>query len=108
MNKKIRYPFKKVALWVVIINLAITGFSLTVIFLVKTPYQADTLKLFSVRHFFLASTVSLIFQIIFDYFALNRYYRLLAAKSAWKKYILPPLLLFAGGIICYLISDVIR
>jgi len=106
MNKKIRYPFKKVALWVVIINLTLTGFSLAVIFLVKTPYQADTLKLFSLRHYFLSSTVSVIFQIIFDYFALNRYYRLLAAKSAWKKYLLPTLALLGVCFVYYFVGDV--
>lgn len=105
MKKKNRYSFRKVALWVVLINVAAICFSLVVLFLVKTPYQADTLKLFSAPHYALTSGLSIIFQIIFYYFALNRFYRLLAAKSHWKKYGLPILAMVGGCFVYFFLSD---
>lgn len=87
MNKKNRYSFKKVCLWVIIINVIFLGLALWVIYAVKNPYQNFDVTRFSLSRFAFRGAVSIVFQCLFDYFALNQYYRLLVRKAPWPAYL---------------------
>ena len=106
MNKKIRYPFKKVCFWLLLLNVFFAVITLVILFNVRVPYQSLDMREFSVSRYLIRIGVSAVFQIVFYYFALNRYYRLLARKASWKEYLLPTLALMAGCFIYYFLYDV--
>ena len=106
MERKRRYSFKKVFIWVAIINGVFMGIALAMIYYVKQPYQAINMQAFSLTRFLIRALVSLAFQCVFDYFALNWFYRLLARKASLKQYLLPTLALMGGCFLYYFLNDV--
>ena len=72
MNKKNRYSFWKVCFWVALLNLVGMGMMLTIIYFVKVPQQTWNPSTFPLGRFLLRGGVSLVFQCVFDYFALNQ------------------------------------
>lgn len=108
MEKKNRYSFKKVAIWILAINILVDGFALSVLYYVKSPYppyRTVNLQAFSVTHYIAHQTVSAVYQIFFYYLSLNWYYRLLARKAPWKRYALPVVTMTACCFAFYLIFD---
>jgi two-component system, LytTR family, sensor kinase len=106
MDRKRRYSFKKVFIWVGIINVVFVGIALALIYYVKQPYQAFNMQEFSLPRYIVRVLAGMVFQSIFDYFALNVFYRLLTRKASWKEYLLPILALMGGCFVYYFISDV--
>jgi len=106
MEKKNRYSLVKVCLWVTLINAALLGLMLTLIYYVKVPYQNWDPHEFKLARFLLRATVSLVFQCLFDYFALNRYYRAMAKKADWSSYLVISLALVAASFAYYFLNDV--
>ena len=93
-------------MWVALINGILCGLMLIVIYVIKFPNQtAIDRKAFPVAHFLKMQIVSVVFQSVFNFFALNWYYLLLARRAGWKKYIWPTLALMGGAPLYYLISD---
>jgi two-component system LytT family sensor kinase len=105
MDKKYRYSFKKVCFWVTLINVVLLGIMLTLIYYVKMPYQTYNVKDFYLGRFLLRGAVSLVFQCLFDYFALNAYYRVMAKKAGWRGYMLVSLVLVGSSFIYYFLND---
>ena len=87
MERKYRYSLKKVSLWVLVINTLLGAMALAVLFYVKQPYQTLDMRTFSIPRFIGRQFAGAVFQIFFYYLALNWYYRLLARKASWKKYL---------------------
>jgi len=106
MEKKYRYSFKKVCLWVLAINTLIGALALIIIFNVKQPYQTLDLRTFSIPRFIVRQIAGTVYQIFFYYLSLNWYYRLLARKASWKEYLLPVLVLVACCFAFYFVYDV--
>ena len=106
MEKKYRYSFKKVSLWVLAINTLLGAFALAVLFYVKQPYQTWNLRTFSVPRFIARQLAGAVFQVLFYYLSLNWYYRLLARKAAWREYLLPVLVLTFCCFVFYFLYDV--
>ncbi len=106
MDKKNRFSFWKVCFWVTLINVVLLGFMLTIIYFVKLPApQAWDPKTFPLGRFLLRGGISLVFQCIFDYYALNQYYRVMARKGGWPGFLLVTLVLLGATFAYYLISD---
>ncbi len=105
MNKKFRYSFKKVCLWVTIINVVFFGLALVMIYFVKVPQAAWNISQFNLSRFIFRAAVSLIFQCVFDFFALNGYYRAMAGKAGWSSYLLVTLYLVLGSFVYYFVND---
>ena len=105
MKRKNRYSFKKVCLWVTLINVVLLGIMLTLIYNVKVPYQNWDPNDFNLTRFLVRGAVSLAFQCLFDYFALNRYYKVMAQKDGWPSYLLVTLALVAASFVYYIIND---
>lgn len=105
MNKKYRYSFKKVCLWVTIINVVLLGLMLTLIYYVKMPYQNWNPSEFNLSRYLFRGAVSLVFQCIFDYFALNAYYKVMAEKGGWTSYLLVTLALIGASFFYYFLND---
>ncbi|HLX65881.1 MAG TPA: histidine kinase [Puia sp.] len=106
MEKKYRYSFKKVSLWVLAINTLFGAFTLAVLFYVKQPFQALDMRTFSIPRFIARTMVGAVFQVFFYYLSLNWYYRLLARKAAWKEYLPSVLVLTACCFAFYFVYDV--
>jgi LytS/YehU family sensor histidine kinase len=70
------------------------------------PYATLDLRAFSVPRFIARVALSTVWQMLFYYFALNWYYRLLARKTSWKNYLLPTLTLIGACFIYYFLYDV--
>lgn len=105
MNKKYRYSFKKVCLWVTIINVVTLGLMLTLIYYVKVPYQSWNPNEFNLSRFLFRGGVSLVFQCLFDYYALNAYYKVMAKKDGWVPYLLVTLALIGASFVYYFLND---
>jgi two-component system LytT family sensor kinase len=103
---KYRYSLKKVSLWVLVINTLLGAMSLAVLFYVKQPYQTLDMRTFSIPRFIARQLAGAVFQIFFYYLALNWYYRLLARKASWKKYLPLVLVLTACCFVFYFLYDV--
>jgi len=106
MDKKNRYSFWKVCFWVTLINVVTFGLLLTMVYFVKVPQQSWDPHTFPLGRFLLRCGVSLVFQCIFDYYALNHYYRLMAKKSGWPSYLLVTLVLLGVAFAYYFINDI--
>ena len=106
MDKKYRYSFKKVSLWVLAINTLFGGFALAVLFYVKQPFQTLDMRTFSIARFIARTMTGAVFQIFFYYLSLNWYYRLLARKAAWREYFPPVLVLTVCCFAFYFVYDV--
>jgi two-component system LytT family sensor kinase len=98
MNKKNRYSFLKVCLWVIAINVVLLGLGLVMIYYVKNPYQNFDIARFNLARFAFRGVVSIVFQCVLDYFALNVYYRLVAKKAAWPSYLLWTFIFFIATV----------
>lgn len=94
MQKKNRFSFWKISLWLTGINLFWFIMALVLIKYVKMPNQAWDPNTFSTPRFLIRMAVSLVFQCVFYYFAMNRYYRLIAAKASWEKYAIASVVFF--------------
>jgi len=105
MNKKYRYSFKKVCLWVTVINVVVLGLMLTMIYYVKVPYQNWNPNEFNLSRYLFRGAVSLIFQCLFDFYALNEYYKVMAKKGAWPAYLLVTLALVGASFLYYFLND---
>ena len=105
MDKKNRYSFKKVCFWVILVNGICLGLILWMMYYVKTPYQNFDMNQFSLARFAFRSAVAIVFQCIFDFFALNKFYRLLAQKEEWSSYLLWTIIFFLAGIVYYMLND---
>mgnify|MGYP001100479223 FL=1 len=105
MNKKYRYSFWKVCFWVTLINV-ILGLMLTMVYFVKIPQQSWNPRTFPLGRFLLRGAVSLVFQCIFDYYALNHYYRVMAKKGGWPSYLLVTLVLLGATFVYYFVNDI--
>lgn len=106
MDKKYRYSFWKVCFWVTLINVVGMGLMLTLIYFVKLPpQQAWNTHTFPLGRFLLRGGISLVFQCIFDYFALNYYYRVMARKDGWLSWLLVTLALLAASFVYYFVND---
>lgn len=105
MKRKNRFSFWKVCLWVTLINGVFLGLMLTLIYYVKIPYQNWNPHEFKLARLLLRSVVSLVFQCLFDYFALNHYYRIMVKKSGWSSYLLVTLTLVAISFLYYILND---
>src|SRR5580704_6628390 len=101
MHKKNRYSFWKVCLWLLLINIVFAVITLVVLFNVRMPYQTLNMQQFSVPRYLVRLAVSTAWQMVFYYFALNWYYRLLARKASWTKFLLPTLALIAACFIFF-------
>ena len=88
MPKNQRFSFGKVALWMTLINVFFAILMLILVFYVKLPYQSVDRDHLDLTRFGIRMGASALFQCLFYYFALNRYYRLMREKAAWKKYVL--------------------
>jgi len=106
MDKKYRYSFWKICFWVTLINVVVMGLLLTIVYFVKVPQQSWDPGAFPLGRFLLRCGVSLVFQCIFDYYALNYYYQLMANKSKWPSYLLATLVLLGIVFIYYFINDI--
>ncbi|HEY4208889.1 MAG TPA: histidine kinase, partial [Puia sp.] len=107
MDKKNRYSFKKVCFWVTLINIVILGLVLSLIYFVKLPEpQGWNPHSFPLGRYILRTLVSIIFQCVLDYFALNRYYRAMATKSGWTSYLLITLVLMGITFAYYMLNDI--
>jgi hypothetical protein len=106
MDKKNRYSFLKVCFWVTVINVVFLVLMLTLIYYVKLPYQSWDPKAFNLGRFLIRGGISLAFQCLFDYFALNQYYRVMARKEGWVPYLLVTLALMGASFLYYFINDV--
>lgn len=105
MDKKYRYSFWKVCFWVTLINVVLLGLMLTLIYYVKMPQQTWDPRTFPLGRFLLRGGVSLVFQCIFDFFALTYYYRVLAKKGGWSSYLLVTLALIGSSFVYYFVND---
>lgn len=81
-------------MWLTGINLFWFIMALILIKYVKMPSPTWNPDSFSTLRFLARMVVSLVFQCAFYYFAMNRYYKLIAAKASWEKYALASLVLF--------------
>lgn len=105
MEKKRRYSFKKVFIWVMAINVFFALLALAMIYWVKQPYQTINMQTFSISRYLWRALVSAVFQVIFNYFSLNSFYRLLTRNANWRQYILPVLKLLSGCLVYYFAYD---
>ena len=105
MKKKNRFSFWKIALWLTLINAFFAGLLLIMIYYVKLPYQNIDKSKFRPDWYCLNIGISLVFQCLFYYFALNRYYRLMAQRAGWKRYLLASLVFFLACSGFTLIND---
>jgi len=105
MDKKNRYSFWKVCFWVTLINVTGLGLLLTMVYFVKFPQQTWNPHNFPLSRFLLRGSVSLVFQCIFDYFALIHYYRIMAKKGGWSSYLLVTLALLGTSFVYYIVND---
>jgi sensor histidine kinase YesM len=77
------------------------------IYFVKPPQpQAWDPHSFPVGRYVGRTAVSILFQCIFDYFALNRYYRAMAQKKDWTVYLLMTLAFMGISFVYYFVNDV--
>jgi two-component system LytT family sensor kinase len=106
MEKKYRFSFKKVSIWVLAINTLLGVLALAFLFYVKQPYQTLDMRTFSIPRFIARQMAGAVFQIFFYYLSLNWYYRLLAGKASWTKYLLPVLVFTACSFAFYFLYDV--
>ncbi|MDI9364489.1 MAG: histidine kinase [Flavobacterium sp.] len=82
--KKKRYALLKVALWCVGVNLVLEFFGLFIIAFVKVPEQPYKLEDFTTLKSIVELVVGIIFNIVFFYYTLNYFHRLiLLKKNAW-------------------------
>jgi sensor histidine kinase YesM len=85
--KKKRYPFLRVVFWTTLVNLVLSFFGVFVIVFFKVPDQPYTLDdLFSVRGL-LQQVLSLAFNVVFFYYTLNYFHRLILLKKNALYYI---------------------
>jgi sensor histidine kinase YesM len=102
--KKKRYSLLKVALWCVGLNIVLEFFSLFVIAFVKVPDQPYKLEDFTTIKSIVQLIIGTIFNIIFFYYTLNYFHRLiLLKKKAWH-YIAYSLLVLIACEAYYLLS----
>ena len=88
-----------------LINVVFLGLALTMVYFVKVPQQTWNPRTFPLDRFLLRGGISLVFQCIFDYFALNRYYRVMAKKAGWPSYLLVTMALIGVSFVYYIVND---
>lgn len=87
-QKKRRFSFWKVSLWLIIINVFFGAMAVILIYYVKLPnVNAKQIALFSLSHWLFRTSVSVVFQCFYYYFALNSFYRLIARRARWTRYV---------------------
>jgi sensor histidine kinase YesM len=87
-SKKRRFSFWRVTLWTTIINVFFGAVVVILIYYVKLPnVSAQQIAIFSLSHYIYRCVVSLVFQCFYFYFALNSFYRLIARRARWPRYV---------------------
>lgn len=85
--KKKRYPFWRVVFWTTLVNILLSSFGVFVIVFFKVPDQPYTLDdLFSVKGI-VQQFLSLAFNVVFFYYTLNYFHRLIVLKKNALYYI---------------------
>jgi len=106
MHKKYRYSFGKVCFWVVVLNIVLAVFILSMLYFVRQPYQTVDMRTFSIPRFIGRMALGTAFQVVFFYIGLNWYYHLLARAASWKSYLLPVLVIAVSYIVYFYLCDV--
>jgi len=102
--KKKRYSLPKVILWCVGLNIVLEFFGLFVIAFVKVPEQTYKLEDFTTIKSIVQLIIGTIFNVVFFYYTLNYFHRLiLLKKKAWH-YIVYSLVVLAACEAYYLLS----
>lgn len=106
MEKKNRLSFWRVSAWLLGINIFFTGLVLIVIYYVKLPNQPRNMyAAFHLHSFLVRMGLSLVFQCVFYFFALNTFYRLMRRHAPWPPYIGYSLVFVLGCFVYSLIND---
>lgn len=100
-----RFSFLKVCFWVTLINVILLGVSLLIIYYVRLPNQPYNPSGFKPGRYLLREAFTIIFQSVLYYFAINKYYRLLAEKRQWPVFLKWSALFILACFIYHLICD---
>jgi sensor histidine kinase YesM len=106
MQKKYRYSFWKVCLWVVLLNIIFAAIGLSILYYVRQPYPTVDIRTFRITRYLGRLAAGTAFEVSIYYLALNWYYRLLSRSASWKSYLLPILVIAAICIIYFYICDI--
>jgi two-component system LytT family sensor kinase len=106
MHKKYRYSFWRVCFWVVLLNVILAVFILSMLYFVRNPYPTVDIRTFSIPRFLGRMAMGTAFQVVFYYIGLNWYYRLLARSASWKIYLWPVLVILVSCIVYYYLCDI--
>src|ERR1700753_4167872 len=102
MKKKRRFKFWKVSAWLTGLNIFFAAMILILVYWVKLPNMTMNLpKVFNTGRFLLRMLASTIYQCLFYYFALNSFYKHIARRDRWPKYVLTALVYLA---VCFVFS----
>jgi two-component system, LytTR family, sensor kinase len=91
---------------VVLLNVILAVFILSMLYFVRNPYPTVDIRTFSVPRFLGRMAMGTAFQVVFYYIGLNWYYRLLARSASWKIYLWPVLVILVSCIVYYYLCDI--
>ncbi len=108
MKKKNRFSFWKTSLWLIGINAFFVVLMLILVYYVKLPGQQINMGIiFHTSTYLFQTAVSVCFQCVFYYFALNSYYRIISRRARWPQYVLNSLLMLLIWFSYYLFNHLV-